>query len=273
MQHVIKNNRKSKNLLEKLNNFQPVNSDVTPLRILLHGPVGAGKSSFINSVDSCLEGRVTTRALTSSILEGGSFTLECKTFKFKKTDSFYPFTLIDICGLEDKKGIQTQDIIKLLNGHIRNYYTFNSVKAISEEDPKYNKNPSLKDKIHCLVSVLSANSISRMEEKKDVIRKMKEVRRIASNLGIPQAIIMTKVDEACPLVKANLEKVYTSKKIKEKMELCSSTLGVPVSYIFPIKNYHEEHTTNNTADFLILDALQRIVNFADDYVKDQVDND
>nr|XP_055061940.1 interferon-induced protein 44-like [Misgurnus anguillicaudatus] len=264
---------KSKNLLEKLNNFQPVNSDVTPLRILLHGPVGAGKSSFINSVDSCLEGRVTTRALTNSILEGRSFTLECKTFKFKKTDSFYPFTLTDISGIEDKEGIQADDIVKLLNGHIKDDYTFNSAKAISEEDPKYYKNPSLKDKIHCLVSVLSANSISRMEEKKDVIRKMKEVRRFASNLGIPQAIIITRVDEVCPLVKVDLKKVYTSKKIKEKMDLCSSTLGVPVSYIFPVKNYHEEHNTNTTADTLILDALQRIVSFAKDYVKDQVDRD
>lgn len=264
----------SKKLLETLKNFQPVNSDVNPLRILLYGPVGAGKSSFINSVDSCFEGRVTTRAMANATLEGKSFTSACKTFKFKNTDSFYPFTLTDICGIEDKEGIQTEDMIKLLNGHIRNDYTFNSEAAISEEDTKYNKNPSLKDKIHCLVSVLSANSISRMDENKGVIRKIKEIRRIASNLGIPQAVIMTNVDDTCPLVKTNLEKkVYTSKKIKEKMELCSSTLGVPVSYIYPVKNYHDEHTTNNTVDCLILDALQCIVNFANDYVKDQVDKD
>ncbi len=32
--------------------------------------------------------------------------------------------------------------------------------------------------------------------------------------GIPQALIMTKVDETCPLVKVDLEKIYTSKKNK-----------------------------------------------------------
>ncbi len=54
------------------------------------------------------------------------------------------------------------------------------------------------------------------------------------------------------------------------MEECSNNLGVPVSYIYPVKNYHEERATNATMDILILDALQHIVNFANDYVEDQV---
>lgn len=51
------------------------------------------------------------------------FCCQCKTFKLKKTGSFYPFTLTDICGIEDKEGVQTDDIIKLLNGHIKDDYT------------------------------------------------------------------------------------------------------------------------------------------------------
>nr|XP_055061932.1 interferon-induced protein 44-like [Misgurnus anguillicaudatus] len=258
------------NLLKILNNFQPVNSDVKTLRILLHGPVGAGKSSFINSVDTCLQDRLTSRAVANSTLEGGSFTLECKTYKLRKNDSSYHFTFTDISGIEDKGGILVDDVIKILDGHIKNEYTFNAVKVISEDDPMYNKNPSIKDKIHCLVSVISANSISRM--KTEAIEKIKKIRRRATDMGIPQVIILTKVDEACPLTKNNLEKVYTSKKIKEKMELCSSAIGVPVSYIYPIQNYFEELTTNHKLDILILNALQIIVSFANDFVKDKVDD-
>ncbi len=55
-----------------------------------------------------------------------------------------------------------------------------------------------------------------------------------------------------------------------QMEVCSHRLGVPVSYIFPVKNYFEESATNAAMDLLILDALQNIVNFANDYVEDQV---
>ncbi|MCI4393944.1 hypothetical protein PGIGA_G00163230 [Pangasianodon gigas] len=85
--------------------------------------------------------------------------------------------------------------------------------------------------------------------------------------GIPQVVIMSKVDAACSLVKQNLEMIYRSKKIKEKMEECSIRLGIPVNYIFPVKNYHEEISNNAETDILILMAVTNIVNFANDFVK------
>ncbi|XP_067260427.1 interferon-induced protein 44-like [Chanodichthys erythropterus] len=260
-------------LLKTVTSFQPGNPEVNPLRILLHGPVGAGKSSFFNSVNSALQGKITTRALANSTLnDDRTFTVQCKTFKVKneRPGSFFPFAFIDIAGMDKKNGIQTDDIKKLLNGHINDGYTFNSARPINEEDPKYNNNPFLKDKIHCLVAVLPANTVSMINE--EIIWQMREVRKKARDLGIPQVIIMTKVDEVCPLVKDNLKKIYTSKKIKQKMEECSDKVGVPVSCIHPVKNYHEENNTNTTADILILDALKNIVNFANDYVEDQEDN-
>ncbi|XDV14627.1 hypothetical protein PO909_014849 [Leuciscus waleckii] len=267
-------NEDGQNLLTTVTNLKPGNEEVNTLRILLHGPQGAGKSSLFNSVNSALQGRITTRALANSVATGCSFTLECKTYKVKKdrTGSLFPFTFTDIAGLHNECGsIKTDDINKLLNGHINDGYIFNPLSAITEEDPKYKKSPTLKDRIHCLVAVLPADTVSMMNE--GIIREMREVRKKARDLGIPQVIILTKVDEACPLVKKDLKKIYTSKKIKQKMEECSCRLGVPVNCIYPVKNYHEERTTNTTTDILILDALQNIVNFAKDHVEDQEDNE
>lgn len=248
------------NLLKELNDFQPGISDVNPLRILLYGPVGAGKSSFINSVDSALQGRIKNRALADSV-SGKSFTLETKEYELKMEETtLLPFTLIDTKGIEEEpgNGMKIDDIIR--TGHIKN----------KPNIPKNEKNRTpLQDQIHCLVAVLPANTISLMVD--DVIRQMREVRLIARDLDIPQVIIMTKVDEACPQVKYNIRSVNDSKKIEEQVEQCFSRLGVPMSYIYPMKNYHKEQINNTEMDILILQAMLNIVNFANDYVKDQMD--
>ncbi|TRY84909.1 hypothetical protein DNTS_002027 [Danionella cerebrum] len=212
------NDEEKQSHLSFLNQFQPGNSEVHSLKFLLTGPVGAGKSSFFNSVNNVLQDRITTRAMADSI-SGSSFSIECKEFKLKKKDggSDYPFSFTDIKGLENYngEGVLIKDVVHILEGHVKSGY----------------------------------------------------------KVRIPQVIIMTKVDQICPLVKNNIEKIYTSKKIKEKMEECSCTLGVPLTCIFPVKNYFEEDITNTNMDILILKALKQIVHFANDYVVDKKDND
>ncbi|XP_060754573.1 interferon-induced protein 44-like isoform X2 [Neoarius graeffei] len=231
-------------MLKYLKDFQPGTAEVSEIKILLHGPIGAGKSSFINSVSSVLQGYNTTGALADSTAgKSHSFNQEFKIHRLKKDrrGTFYPFTLSDIMGLEpgDSEGVQTEDIIKILKGHVKSGYTFNPVKSTEECDQK----PSLKDRVHCLVSVLPADRISLTND--NVFQKMRAVQKNARDLGIPQVVIMSLVDKACPLVNKNLDKIYTSKKIKEKMVECSHTLGVPMNCIFPVRNYHEQTSRNN----------------------------
>ncbi|XP_036413687.1 interferon-induced protein 44-like [Colossoma macropomum] len=259
-------------MLRSLKEFQLSTPDISQLRILLHGPIGAGKSSFINSVNTVLQGRNTTAALADSAAGGDSysFTVKFKYHRLKKDGpgSFYPFVFTDIMGLEQSRGVRIDDIKDVLEGHIKNGYTFNPAGSIEKDSRYYNSSPSLKDRVHCLVSVLPANKISISSD--EVIKKMKEVRQKARDLGIPQVTIMTMVDEACPLVKHDLEKIYTSKKIKEKMQECSHKLGVPMNCIYPVKNYHEEVTNDLHLDVLILLAMKDIIMFANDYVEEQI---
>ncbi|XP_034156291.2 interferon-induced protein 44-like [Pangasianodon hypophthalmus] len=260
-------------MLRKLKDFQPGTAEVHELKILLHGPIGAGKSSLINSINTVLQGYNAAGALAdSSAGQSQSFTLKFKIHRLKKggPGSFYPFVFTDIMGLEEdkSKGVQTKDINKILKGHVKDGYTFNPVKPIDKGDPKYISNPSLKDKVHCLVSVLPADRISLISD--DVIQKMRAVREKARDLEIPQVVVMSMVDKACPLVNENLRKIYTSKKIKEKMEECSHKLGVPMNCIFPVLNYHEQVTNDTAMDILILMAMTDIIRFANHYVEDQV---
>ncbi|KAM6965860.1 interferon-induced protein 44-like [Tautogolabrus adspersus] len=251
-----------------LKSYQPQKEGVQHLRILLHGPVGAGKSSFMNSVDSALRGRVTDRAKTD-VATGSSYTLNYKTYKIEKDDqSFYSFVFNDIMGLEQNlnNGVQVEDIKLALRGHVRDGYKFRTDSPLTENDPSYNSNPSLDDKVHVLVCVVPVDSVSVLSDK--VVQKLREVRLAARDLGIPQLAILTKVDEACPEVKSDINNIYKSKYLKEQVEKFSARLGIPINSIFLVKNYNSEAETCDDISGPILTALKQMVNFGEDYLND-----
>ncbi|MBN3321790.1 IF44L protein, partial [Atractosteus spatula] len=121
-------------------------------------------------------------------------------------------------------------------------------------------NPTVNDRAHCLVYVVPADQQSVMDE--HVVKLMKEIRKKVSDSDIPQVVLFTKVDKACPLVGNDLQKVYRSKYIKTKIERASKTLGIPVNCIFPVKSYSGEISLNDEIDVLSLTALLQILRFA-----------
>ncbi|XP_036386502.1 interferon-induced protein 44-like [Megalops cyprinoides] len=258
--------------LKELKEFKPANPKVERVRILLHGPIGAGKSSTINSINNIFQGHITTEALADST-GGHSFTKTLKTYYIEdrsSSGSSYAFTFTDIMGLEKNGGVHQRDIVLALKGHIKDGYKFTPDSPISEDDRCYNKSPSLRDRIHCLVTVLTADKLSFMEE--EVIKKLRDIRLEASDMGIPQVILLTRVDIACELVQGDLRKVYRSKYIKQQMEKCHTLLGTPLNCILPVKNYSQEIDLVKDVDELLLKALRHIANFADDYVRKKPHN-
>uniref|UniRef100_A0A3P8SI25 G domain-containing protein n=2 Tax=Amphiprion percula TaxID=161767 RepID=A0A3P8SI25_AMPPE len=255
--------------LDYVKNYQLHHDDIQQLRILLHGPNGAGKSSFINSVDTVLRGRMTGQALADGI-GVHSFTIEYRTFKIQKEarGTFYPFAFADIMGLENVRGVSVEDIKQVMKGHVRDGYRFNPSAAISDGDNGYNNNPSLNDKVHVLVYVVSADALSLMNP--ETMRKMREVRLAARDLGIPQLAVLTKIDAACPVVREDVRNVYKSIYIKELMEKLSADLGIPPYCIFPVKNYHWEITPEDVSDRLILSALKQMIDFGDDFINNHM---
>ncbi|XP_053333677.1 interferon-induced protein 44-like isoform X2 [Clarias gariepinus] len=251
---------------QKLRDFKISNPNVPYVRILIVGEVGVGKSSFINSVNNAFQGRITCEALTATG-SGKSFTTTYKTHYIEGEDgSTFPFVFNDIMGLESEEGgVQSQDIATAVQGFIQEGYKFNPVAALSPKDHGYRSDPALEEQTFCLVNILAADKVALMN--KTVIEKMKYIRDEAKKLDMPQLIVMTRPDLACPLVKEDLRKIYTSKKIKEKMQMCSNLLGIPMNFIFPVKNYHEEIDTDDDMDLLILKALDQIVYIANDTMK------
>ncbi|XP_076153670.1 interferon-induced protein 44-like isoform X2 [Alosa pseudoharengus] len=255
-------------------NLRKLTPAVEHLRILVIGPVRAGKSSFIQSIKNILLDKMNNLACA---VAGTSFTKEYKTYQFEdERESDLPFVISDVMGLGDS-GVHPRDIINALKGHIKEGYKFNPAQPCLENDEGYNSCPTVNDKVHCLVFVIPLDNFtantSNADEKthgrmvKNLIEMMQDIRYKARDLGIPHMLLLTKVDLACPHVKEDIKLIYRSKAIYRKAQACSDALGVPMSCIFPVKNYHDEKQLNPDMDALLLFTLTHILNYANDFVE------
>ncbi|XP_063068474.1 interferon-induced protein 44-like [Engraulis encrasicolus] len=159
------------------------NPETKHVRLLLLGPVGAGKSSIINSINSIFQDRVMIGTLVAAT-PSFSFTRNYNTYEITtKQGKALPFVFNDIMGLETsaEEGIHLEDIKSVIGGHIPEDYMFDPSHPLSSHDRRYNISPALSDRVHCLVSVVAADRVSPGLDK--YLEKMREVRKHASKLS------------------------------------------------------------------------------------------
>ncbi|XP_051767203.1 interferon-induced protein 44-like isoform X2 [Ctenopharyngodon idella] len=255
-------------LMKMIRNYKPMLTSVSRVRILMIGPVGAGKSSFFNSINSIFMGRMTSKAMSGSA--GTSLTTQFRTYPVKdgREGKPLPFVLCDTMGLEEQSGagLDIKDISRILQGHVPDRYKFNPMTPFQPDEQKTSRPASLQEKIHCVVYVIDATKISLMSDKLE--EKLAAIRRKVNSLVTHFQVLMAKVDEACPDVEEDLQNVYITSYIKTKVQEVSSRLGVPVSCVLPVKNYSQELELELNCDVLLLTALQQMLNFSDDYLDD-----
>uniref|UniRef100_A0A672G5X0 G domain-containing protein n=1 Tax=Salarias fasciatus TaxID=181472 RepID=A0A672G5X0_SALFA len=254
------NSRRRENL-QRVKDYQP-HSEAQHLRVLLHGPPGSGKSSFINSVDSALRGKTTTRALAATY---NSFRIQRD-----RPGSHYPLVFSDTMGIErgSGTGAEVNEIKLILEGQFFPFFQFNSGSPPSAQF--YNANPTINDKVHVLVCVIPASMLDLMDERKRGCQSIHFCSGLCSFLaGIPQVAILTKIDEACNVVQYSLQYVYRSYWLKK--QVMSVMTGIPMHCIFPVRNYSSEIETDDDMDSLILSAMRKIIDYGEDFLNDQCD--
>ncbi|KAI4872054.1 hypothetical protein NFI96_018771, partial [Prochilodus magdalenae] len=259
---------KRKSLMDMIAGWKHGVSSVKKARVLLIGPVGAGKSSFFNSINSIFKGYVSTQANTGCA--GTSLTTQFRTYSIKagRDGKLLPISLCDTMGLEEglNAGLDIDDFTSILKGHVQDKYQLNPSMPLQPESPSFCKEPTLKDKVHTVVYVIDACKVKLLSDK--MIEKLAAFRRKTNQMGVPQLVLLTKVDEACACVAENLMNVYRSHYIYKMVQEVSNNLGVSLSAVIPVMNYSQDLELDPKTDILLLNAVVQMLRTTESFFDD-----
>nr|XP_022301480.1 interferon-induced protein 44-like isoform X1 [Crassostrea virginica] len=236
--------------------------NVGTANILLLGQIGAGKSSFFNTVNSIFRGKITSQACIGSF--GHSVTLKYRQYRI----IYRRFSLCDTRGFEEDAAVDAQELLFILDGNVPDRYQFNPMVPFTYHTPGYIKNPALENKIHCVAFVIDGSTVDEMSDK--ILKQLKDLQITVNQRGLPQIVLLTKVDKICPDVNADVTKTFTSSAVCSAVEKVANIMGLPRARVFPVKNYENETGLVVGINILVLEAMKRCLDLADDFIEEQV---
>ncbi|XP_065938187.1 interferon-induced protein 44-like [Magallana gigas] len=256
-------------LKETLLDYKPMTeTNVTAANILLIDQIGAGKTSFFNSVNSIFRGKITSKACSGSFEH--SVTTQYRQYKVKDISKgkFPNFRLCDTRGFEEKFALDAQEISFILDGNIPDRYQFNPLVPFTSDTSGYIKDSMLKDKIHCVAFVIDGSTVDVMSD--TILQRLKNLHVKLNHRGLPHFVFLTKLDKICPDVNDDVKNTFTSTAVCDAVEKVADVMGLPRAHVLPVKNYESETKLKPALDILLMEALQRCLDFADAYMDEQL---
>lgn len=245
-----------------------VNAIVPPteaINFIVIGKVGAGKSSFVNTLMTVLNNTVricTIQAVYEPIEDSVTkkfSEVNLKTFRDGKKIRIY-----DCCGFIKKdQNTLYNDLEKAITGHMKKNYQFQEKVEFDEKSEWYRKDPSISDKMHCVLFVVNA------DKPEDNFSITTMHRRVAL-MNIPTRLILTKIDKLDMCNSGDLSDIFISKHPLEKIKEAKQIYNFRDCQIHPIANYVEGTTQNITQDVLTLLACIDIMEEAVMHIKNNI---
>ncbi|XP_052395652.1 interferon-induced protein 44-like isoform X3 [Carassius gibelio] len=261
-------------LMESVRSFHPAGETVSTARVLLIGPVGAGKSSFISSVQSVFSGRVINRAMVGSS-NSTSFTKKLRSYNIRgageKADEPTALVLCDLMGVGEGEGtgLTLHDALSVIKGHAPEGHQFSPEQPIGAETAGFVRKPSTNEKVHCVVFVVDGSRVGSYAKSFGAI--FQQLREHISNLGVHQVAVLTHVDQVCSASRSDITRVYRSQAVQQAMVKAGELLGMATSYIVPVKNYCSALDLDENTDILLLKAVDHILQYVNLYFQDSSD--
>ncbi|KAK3590757.1 hypothetical protein CHS0354_017271 [Potamilus streckersoni] len=266
------------NLKGEIENYVPIRDVVGPevrfpnVNILFIGPVGAGKSSFFNTVNSVFRGKVFNQARSGRALN--SLTTKFSKYPVLSSITRQPlnFRLCDTRGLESGNLMTKENLRTLLEGHLPNKFPLDPSGSISSDTPGFIKYPNLNDQIHCVAFFIDATLVDAMSDLiPEVLQNLKDLQKVMNSMEIPQVVLLTKVDSVCRHVKEDVSSIFRSPMVEHCINKVAENLGLPRYAVLPMKNLENEGKLDTNVAILTLLSLRTLLENADAFLFNKLD--
>ena len=68
----------------------------------------------------------------------------------------------------------------------------------------------------------------------------------------------------------DVRNTFTSSAVRDAVNKVADITGLPRSHVLPVKNYESETELKTEINILLLEALRRCLDFADDFIDEQI---
>lgn len=263
---VFTQNRKD-GLIDEIKNLG-ITGECRTINILVFGLVGSGKSSLVNTfiTASRNSGQLSSYAVShpNNYRSTTKKLVEVELMTLSNNATVNIFDCIGFPPDMNKATTLIDDIKKTINGHIKSGYEFQN-KTIQENDEYYRRNPTLSDKMHCVLFVV--NGEQDLKENDSVYSPLKSLQNHLEDMNIPIRLILTKADKPSVCGVSGLSYIFWSTEAKNKVEDAKKRFALLDCQVYPIANYVSGTKQTVTQDVLALLAMNSIIQEALLYIK------
>lgn len=237
------------------------------INVLVIGNLGSGKSSLVNTFLTSLRnsGQIANIATT---YQANIESTTCKLHEviLQNNPGTKQLRVYDCRGIGPTDGVREYDLIRVIEGNVKKNYKFDEFDDIDENDNYYRRNPTISDKMHCILFVAKADEI---EEGVD-FTVLKNIQGYLNSENIPLRLILTRIDNLDLCAAGDLSSLFVSRHAEKKVNIAKAIFSLHDSQILPIANYVGGNTQNVNQDILTLQAVENILNEAVSYIENQI---
>jgi hypothetical protein len=236
------------NVLQRL---QLLPIGIERLNVVLIGPPGGGKSSFVNSVQTVLSGSYQPLTVVGTVQ--GSLTLEYNEHTLETaTGARLPLRLCDTRGWENA-AYQNGEMDMLLRGHLSSGMPLTQV--ITPQTLGYIPVPTPSQRIHCVVIVLPATSADAVQ-----LGKARDMVEKARLLKLRAICLLTYVDRRFERdLRRDLTLLSYCKGLEVLRQHVSAATSLALGDVFFTTNLESHIGISSPAAALVAESLSMIV--------------